>query len=215
MTFDSVTGRPHIFRQVIGTEESIEQREVDGEIDVDGFLVGPVVPVVKLRRDEQLVDERQSPANIGVNQGGADVGQQDVDLDGQWGESESSYRNRGDGADEQYFHKVHTRTGHPIHALSGMMDSMEIPEPRDTVEGAVCPVLEKIRRKHDDRDLDDKREATYPAMDGAEGREVPEKLSGGLRQESQRLDHEAADQDVEKIFAPFVAEKSIELLCAG
>ena len=42
--------------------------------------------------------------------------------------------------------------------------------------------------------------------DGAESRELTSQYAGILWQEGQCLHHQAADQDIKDIFAPFVAE---------
>jgi hypothetical protein len=55
---DAVTFRPFaVPRQVMRAEQPVEEREVDREIDVDRFLLDPVMPVVEARHDEDLLEE--------------------------------------------------------------------------------------------------------------------------------------------------------------
>ena len=49
-------------------------------------------------------------------------------------------------------------------------------------------------------------------LDGVEGRELADEFPWGLRQEGQRLHHEATDQYIEDVFAPFLPEDRLVLL---
>src|SRR5689334_10050273 len=51
---DTVGLGPAVFGQVEGPEEVIEKWQVHGEILIDGFALGAVVPVVELRGGEEV-----------------------------------------------------------------------------------------------------------------------------------------------------------------
>src|SRR4051794_21535893 len=78
MSRDAIAARPFVFRQMMRAEQSIEQREMDGEVHIHRFLLNPVMPMVKTRRDQQRLDRAQLPAHVGMDERGINVDQQDV-----------------------------------------------------------------------------------------------------------------------------------------
>src|SRR4051812_16655243 len=65
---DAVTFRPTILGQIVGAKKAVEERKVHGEIDVDGFALEAVVPVMKAWRDEDALDEREAPIEVCVHE---------------------------------------------------------------------------------------------------------------------------------------------------
>ena len=83
MALDAVRPRPAAFGHVVGAEEPVEQREMDGEVDIECLALLAVVPVVEAGRGNVWLHRLQVPAHIGVDEGRIEIDDQQVDLDRQ------------------------------------------------------------------------------------------------------------------------------------
>src|SRR5437588_11265564 len=100
-----------------------------------------------------MKDKRQP--EVGVDESGIDVNEEDVAVHGGVGEAEDEHRDDGEAAEGEDFEEMHSGTGHPVHALRGVMDGVEFPEPGQAVEGAMDPVLDEVGEKHYGQELND------------------------------------------------------------
>ena len=64
VSFYAVARRPFVFWGIVRAEKSVEQREMNGKVYIDGFALDAVVPVVKTRRYEKIFDEREPPVQV-------------------------------------------------------------------------------------------------------------------------------------------------------
>ena len=165
--------------------------------------------MVETRRHQQLVDHRQTPAQVRMDEGRVEIHHQDVGVHHGGGEPEGEHRDDRQRAEDENLEEVHARSGHPIHALSRMMDGMEVPEPGYSMESAVHPVLDEVRQEHDRNQLNQERQARHPLLQGSQHRSGRHPLRRGEADEGEHLHHEAADQVVENILAPFITEKRL------
>ncbi len=101
---------------------------------------------------------------------------------------------------------MHPRAGHPVHAARGMVDGMEFPEPRHAVKRAMDPVLHEVREQHDDHELNDERKPDHRGPHAGQGRDFKNRLCRQERQKRQHLHHQAADEVIKEVLAPFLAE---------
>lgn len=82
MAVDAVSLWPAILRQVMGAENPIQPREVNGKIHINGFLFDAVMPVMKARCDEPAIKPLEFPSDVGMSEGGHEIDDQDVGIDG-------------------------------------------------------------------------------------------------------------------------------------
>ena len=179
------------------------------EVHVDCFFFNAVVPMVKARCDQKFFDPGEAPAEIGVDKCRVHVDHKDVGVHRIVGEAKDKHRDNRRSAEENDFQEVHPGARHPIHALGGVVDGVEAPEAREAVEGAMDPVLDEVRKEHDRDKLNEKRQAADPGADLAELANSENRFSGKECQERQDLDHHAADEEIEKVFPPFLAEDEL------
>jgi hypothetical protein len=207
VAFDAITGGPLAGGEVVGAEKAIEEGEVDGEVDVDGFFFDTVVPVVESGHGEEFAETIEFPSHIRVQQSGVDVHDQDVHADGHFGEAEDHHGDDGGAAEDEDLDEVHSGGGHPVHGFGGVMDGVEAPQKWDAVEEAVNPVLHEIGEEHELEQLEDEGLRGDGVAEGCPGGVGGERECGGHGEEREDLDEEAADEVVEEIFTPFFAEK--------
>src|SRR5206468_13018708 len=68
MPGNSVAARPGVFRQVIGPKQSVEQRKMNGKININRRRFDSVVPMVKARAHKDFFEQSQAPAHIGMDE---------------------------------------------------------------------------------------------------------------------------------------------------
>ncbi len=81
MALHAIAAGPFAVRQVMGAEQPIEEREVDREVHIHGLVLEAMMPVVEARADQDLLEEAEAGADIGVNERRIDVDQQRIGLD--------------------------------------------------------------------------------------------------------------------------------------
>jgi hypothetical protein len=86
---------------------------------------------------------------------------------------------------------------------------METPQRRDAVEEPVHPVLHEVRQKHDGDELHDEGQRGHPGAEGRPRGDGEQRLSGQEAQPGEHLHHHAADEVVEEVLAPLVAEDAL------
>src|ERR1043165_14021 len=155
MSWQAVSRWPAVFRQVISAEQAVEEREMNGEVDVDGFLLDPMMPVVKTWGDEEPFKPGKAPAKVRVNESGIEINDEDVGVHRHGTEAEDKHWNDGGAAQRQDFKKMHPGAGHPVHAPRRVVHGMESPQPWNAMKCAMDPVLNEVSQKHDGRELDE------------------------------------------------------------
>lgn len=65
---------------MIGAEQTVEQRQVDGEILVHRDCLYPMVPVVEARRGDHLAQTVEVTLEVRVEQRGVDIDEADIGL---------------------------------------------------------------------------------------------------------------------------------------
>ena len=68
MVFDSVADWPFLTRHVVCAKQSVEDREVDGVVDVDRFFLDAVVPVVESRRAQNVLHESEMESHVRMHE---------------------------------------------------------------------------------------------------------------------------------------------------
>src|SRR5882724_7721573 len=68
MPGNSVAARPGVFRQIIGPKQTVEQRKMNGKININRSRFDSVVPMVKARAHQDFFEQSQAPAHIGVHE---------------------------------------------------------------------------------------------------------------------------------------------------
>ena len=82
MSLDAVAFRPAILRQVMGAENPVQPRKVNGEIHINGFLFDAMMPVMKTGSDEPAIQPLELPADVGMGKRGHEIDNEDVNIDG-------------------------------------------------------------------------------------------------------------------------------------
>src|SRR5688572_29431986 len=100
---------------VRGAEEEVPHRQEGGEVLVDAFLVGGVVPVVVLGRGDQPAQVREAPAQVGVDEDRVEGNEHEVAVQRRRGEAQDEYRQEREGARHEHIDDVHARAGEPVH----------------------------------------------------------------------------------------------------
>jgi hypothetical protein len=137
MTRDSVTCRPLVFGKMIGAEQAVKEREVDREIHIDCLGIDAVMPMVKPGCDDEFSDAVELPADVGVDESGLEIDEQDVRVHRALAVAEDEHRDDGAAAEHDDFEKMHSGTSHPVHGLSGVMDGVN-PHKNGTLWNARC-----------------------------------------------------------------------------
>ena len=110
---------------------------------------------------------REPPTEVRMDNSRIQVHHQDVRVHRALSETEHVHRNHGRAPQHKNLEEVHPRTSHPIHALRGMMNRVEFPEPRNPMERPMHPVLHEIGEQHDRQELHQPGQGTYPRPDSA------------------------------------------------
>src|SRR4029077_10478646 len=125
-------------------EHQVPHRKEAGEVAVQTFLVGGVVPVMKFRSGDDPANAWPAPADIGVDIYRVKRNKDQVHIQGGRRETHHEYREETGGARDEHVYDVHARAGEPVHVFARMMNRVEIPQPRDSMKAAVHPVGDEI-----------------------------------------------------------------------
>ncbi len=90
---EPVMFRPAIFRTVVGAKQSINPRQMDREILVAGRRFRAVMPVMKPRRHDPVLDTAKTESDVRVNEDGVKRDEHQVRVDGTVREAEQRNRN--------------------------------------------------------------------------------------------------------------------------
>jgi len=88
-------------------------------VDVDRGAVGPVVPVMKARCDEE--------ADVRVDEAAVEVNNQQVGLNRLWLEAKRKHRQRRQAAKHSDFGQVHAGTCKPVHLFRRVVNGVKAP----------------------------------------------------------------------------------------
>src|SRR5947209_8931260 len=127
MPLQTISRWPSVHGKMIGAEQPVKEREMDGEIDVNGFLIDGMMPVMKTRRDEKLFKFGKAPVKVRVNESGVQVNNEDIRIHGTGTEAQDEHRNDRGATEGQNLKEMHPGPGHPVHAACRMMDRVESP----------------------------------------------------------------------------------------
>jgi hypothetical protein len=177
---------------------------VHREVDVD--RLDRVVPVVVLRRGEEVPDRAEAPAHVGVDQHGLERHEEHVGEDRPRGEAQHVERHEREAAGHHDVHQVQAGAGQPVHLPARVVDRVEPPEPGHLVEEPVHRVLGEIG---DDQHLDELQRQRLRGHRGLElrrHRPAEEDCGGRHGQEHGELHEEMAHPEVPEIRAPLGAE---------
>ena len=158
----TVRCRPAIAWQVKGPEQPIQERQVDRKVLVDRFPLGPVMPVMELRRGQDPAQRPEPEADVRVDERRLNAHERHIGEERRLGEPEQLDRHVGQAASDRDVHQMQTRSGQPVHDVGRMMNAMKAPEDGHPVKRAVHPVLHEVGEKQDGDELDDERPATTP-----------------------------------------------------
>lgn len=153
-------------RQVGGAEEPVPDAEAEPEVAVDGAALGVgVMPDVHLGRIHDVFQPADAPAQVGmgkVTDGGVEHADGESHLAG-------DAQKQGWGVEERVvdgnFHPVETPVADPIHFHDGVVDLVELPEDRNTVEEHVNAPFEEVDEEEQGKEL----EPPWPMGNGTRG----------------------------------------------
>ena len=157
----AVAFRPGVFRKIVGSEQPIDEREMDGEVDIHRLLVRRMMPVVIAHGHEIRLQPDRPRSKVGVAE--RRVKGHEDEISGQRGlrETEDRHRDEDQPARQQDVHVVRARSRHPIHRFDGVMDRMKAPQEWNRVKRPVRGVLREIRDDNRQRKLDEKRQGPH------------------------------------------------------
>jgi hypothetical protein len=87
-----------------------------------------------------------------------------------------------------------------------MMDGVKVPQPGNAVKRAVDPILDQVGEEHDFEELQHKRLAADGAANADPIGVSQDRQRRRQRHVGKRLDEQAADEEVQQVLAPLVAE---------
>ena len=67
MPGDSITTRPGVFKQIIGSKQTVEQWKMHRKIYINSSGLDSVVPMMKAGRYKDFFEQSQPPAEIGLH----------------------------------------------------------------------------------------------------------------------------------------------------
>ena len=89
------------------------------------------------------------------------------------------------------------------------MDRVKLPQKRHHMKRAVHPVLHKIRGRHDDHDLHEKRQVHDIDAKVVQRDLGIDKIRRGQRDKAQHLHHHRADKIIKHVLLPLWAEHGL------
>ena len=116
-----------VFGQLIGAEQAVKEREMNGEVNIDGFLLNPMMPVMKTRGDKKLFEPGKAPVKVRVNESGVQVNDENVGVNRHGTEAQDEHRYYGGAAQGEDLKEMHSGAGHPVHAARRVMNGVEFP----------------------------------------------------------------------------------------
>ncbi len=99
---------------MVGAEEPVDQREVDREVLVVECGIIAVVPVVVLRRDEQVFEKSKRDAGVGMDGDRLQGNDCHVSVKHRHGEAQYVERNVRERPRDEDIHEVQPRAGEPV-----------------------------------------------------------------------------------------------------
>ncbi len=193
-----------------GAEQLVDPREVDREVHIEGLAFQPVVPVMEARRGDPVAQPVEVPADIGVQQRRPDIDEADIGLHHRGAKAQREQRQRCHRAQQHDLDHMHPRSRQPVHRLGAVVHRVEAPQERHLMEQPVVPILQHVRgdqhdgELHQPRQVRDHRPERLPIA-----RIGVDDLRRRQRQERQNLHEHRADEEVEQILAPFIAEQAL------
>src|SRR5438067_13229229 len=130
---------------MVGSEQAIDEREMDGEVDVHRLLVRGVMPVVIAHGHEVSLQPVRIRAEICVAERGMEGDEHEVTRQYASREAAEHHRNHDQGARDDDVEYVRARAGDPVEGLDRMMDRVETPEEWNRVEHQVYEIMPQVR----------------------------------------------------------------------
>src|SRR5688572_9939140 len=88
ITAESVAIGPSIIRAVVSAEQSIDPRQVHGEVLVAGISVRAVMPVMKTRCHDHVLDTAEAEPHVGMDENRVKRDEDQIGVDRTAGEAE-------------------------------------------------------------------------------------------------------------------------------
>src|SRR5690348_11899287 len=99
MAANAIARRPlSVLWQVMRAEKPVDPREMDGEINIDRFLLDAVMPVMETRRHHEGRKPLVIEAQIGMDIGRNEIDEEDIGIERALAETEKVHGNNGEAA---------------------------------------------------------------------------------------------------------------------
>lgn len=141
----AVALRPGILRQIVSPEQSIDEGPMDGKVDIGGFWVRRVVPMMVAHCHEVGFQQDRARTKVRVTERGVERDEDQIPRHRVLRKSTEGHRDEDQAACKENVDEVGARAGDPVHGLDGVMDGVKAPQKGDLMERAVRGVLSKVR----------------------------------------------------------------------
>ena len=141
---DPVGPRPLPLGQVLGPEHRIQPGEEAGEVPVPGVVVVRVVPVVVLRRRDDLAQGTEPEPDVGVLEDRVGLQHDECATERRRAEPEVGEGDHTEQPADRAVERMQVCGREPVHALAAVVDAVEPPEDRDGVHHPVRPVADEL-----------------------------------------------------------------------
>ena len=192
---------------MVGAEQSIEERKMDGEVDVHRFLVRGVMPVVIAHRHEVSLQPVRIRAEIGVAERGVEGDEHEVARQHALREAAHHHRNHDQAARDDDVDEVGPRAGDPVEGLDRMMDRVEAPQEGDRVERSVHDILPQVRDEDRRDELHEVRPALDERLERRDGQPFGQQQGRQHHEESEQLRGQMGGHEIKCVSGPFRPER--------
>ena len=184
----------------------IDEREVRRVVAVDRLAVRTVVPVMEIRRHDQVLQRAPGQAHVGVVENGLEADHDDVCIHHLLRETQHIERPQYRDPGEHQFQQVHARAGDPVHGLGAVMHRMESPQEWHLVISPVRGVLQQVGHQQDQQQFERERQGLDGLLQRRVDRPAEEPVDQEIDREQDQADQEMVDDEVHEIGLPLGPE---------
>ena len=135
------------------SKEHVKHREMHCKVLVNRFFISSMMPVVKLRRGENIAPIAHVKAQVCVDKDRIERHKPDVRIERIAIESHDEGWNVNGAPGYGKVKDMQAVPSHPVHYFGRVVYCVKLPEPRYLMECTVNPVLDDIREEHNLNEL--------------------------------------------------------------